>query len=194
MEMTTSFGARSCGPASALVRNAMKLNHNPLSSLPRKRESTGSWLDASLTQRPAACAGVTIWKRFNFIASCSRLRTSFDAFTPRSHHGDTAVSPETQRNRHLLLGLISAAGWDFYKDEWWHYQLFDARRYPLISDRAVPASNDVRMAGATLDIAGRLAGAQRGGDPSPGFPRRNQHFDLDRRIARGRLAPPVTFD
>jgi zinc D-Ala-D-Ala dipeptidase len=30
---------------------------------------------------------------------------------------------------------MSAAGWDFYGKEWWHYQLFEARlRYPLLSD------------------------------------------------------------
>jgi zinc D-Ala-D-Ala dipeptidase len=67
------------------------------------------------------------------------LRTSFDAFRPRTHYGDTAVSPAAQGNRHLLLGLMSAAGWDFYKNVWWHDQLFDARRYPLISERAAPA-------------------------------------------------------
>src|SRR5579875_171454 len=66
------------------------------------------------------------------------MGTPFDAFTPLSHHGNLAVSPEAQRHRHLLLGLMSAAGWGFYRNEWWHYQLFNARRYPLISDRALP--------------------------------------------------------
>ena len=66
------------------------------------------------------------------------MGTAFDAFTPLSHHGNLAVSRTAQRNRHLLLGLMSAAGWDFYRNEWWHYQLFDARRYPLISDSALP--------------------------------------------------------
>mgnify|MGYP003335381747 CR=1 FL=1 len=47
-----------------------------------------------------------------------------------------AVGEEAQRNRMLLLGLMSAAGWDFYGNEWWHYQLFAARRYPLLSDSA----------------------------------------------------------
>jgi D-alanyl-D-alanine dipeptidase len=42
-----------------------------------------------------------------------------------------------QRNRFILLGLMSAAGWDFYMKEWWHYQLFNARSYPLYSDRAL---------------------------------------------------------
>ena len=65
------------------------------------------------------------------------MGTPFDAFTPLSHHASTSVSPEAQRNRALLLGLMTAAGWDFYRNEWWHYQLFDARRYPLLSDRVL---------------------------------------------------------
>jgi zinc D-Ala-D-Ala dipeptidase len=62
------------------------------------------------------------------------MGTGFDAFTPLSHHGRTDVAPEAQRNRLLLLGLMTAAGWDFYRNEWWHYQLFDARRYPVLTD------------------------------------------------------------
>ena len=65
------------------------------------------------------------------------MGTSFDAFTPLSHHASTDVSPSAQRNRLLLLGLMTAAGWDFYRNEWWHYQLFNARRYPLYSDSAL---------------------------------------------------------
>ena len=66
------------------------------------------------------------------------MGTPFDAFTPLSHHASTAVSVAAQRNRFLLLGLMSAAGWDFYRNEWWHYQLFDAKRYPLYSDAELP--------------------------------------------------------
>jgi D-alanyl-D-alanine dipeptidase len=33
---------------------------------------------------------------------------------------------------------MTAAGWDFYRNEWWHYQLFEARRYPLVSDADLP--------------------------------------------------------
>jgi D-alanyl-D-alanine dipeptidase len=63
------------------------------------------------------------------------MGTAFDAFTPLSHHGNTAISIEAQKNRHLLLGIMTTAGWDFYANEWWHYQLFDARaRFPLLSD------------------------------------------------------------
>ena len=56
---------------------------------------------------------------------------------------------QVQRNRHLLLGLMSTAGWDFYFKEWWHYQLFEPRRYPLLSDRA--AGTAMMAAGAGLD-------------------------------------------
>jgi D-alanyl-D-alanine dipeptidase len=67
------------------------------------------------------------------------MGTAYDAFTPLSHHANTAVSAEAQRNRALLLGLMTAAGWDFYRYEWWHYQLFDYRaRYPLLSDSVLP--------------------------------------------------------
>lgn len=64
------------------------------------------------------------------------MGTGFDNFTPRAHHGDTVVSATAQRNRFVLLGLMTAAGWDFYRNEWWHYQLFAPRRYPLLSDSA----------------------------------------------------------
>jgi D-alanyl-D-alanine dipeptidase len=62
------------------------------------------------------------------------MGTGFDAFTPLSHHGAAGVAPAAQRNRHLLLGLMTTAGWDFYRNEWWHYQLFQPRRFPLLSD------------------------------------------------------------
>jgi len=62
------------------------------------------------------------------------MGTEFDAFTELSYHGNTEVGVEAQRNRHMLLGLMSAAGWDFYRREWWHYQLFESRRYPVLSD------------------------------------------------------------
>lgn len=63
------------------------------------------------------------------------MGTPFDAFTPLSHHGNLEVSPLAQRNRHLLMGIMTTAGWDFYRHEWWHYQMFNARAtYPVLSD------------------------------------------------------------
>lgn len=65
------------------------------------------------------------------------MGTGFDAITPLSAHGSLEVSTEAQRHRALLLGLMTAAGWDCYLLEWWHYQLFQPRRYPVLSASAV---------------------------------------------------------
>ena len=62
------------------------------------------------------------------------MGTGFDAFTPKSHHGNPEVSAEAQMNRLILMGIMTTAGWDFYRNEWWHYQLFNSREYTLYSD------------------------------------------------------------
>ncbi len=64
------------------------------------------------------------------------MGTDFDAMTQTSHHGALDITPVAQRNRALLLGFMTAAGWDFYRNEWWHYQLFKPRRFPTLSDLA----------------------------------------------------------
>ena len=66
------------------------------------------------------------------------MGTGFDAFTPLSHHGNPGISAGAQRNRHLLMGIMTTAGWDFYRNEWWHYQLFNARDYGLVRDADLP--------------------------------------------------------
>jgi D-alanyl-D-alanine dipeptidase len=81
------------------------------------------------------------------------MGTGFDAFTPRSHHGSLDVPVAAQRNRALLLGIMTAAGWDCYLKEWWHYQLFNPRRYPVLSDSVLPKP----MMSADAAATGRLA-------------------------------------
>ena len=63
------------------------------------------------------------------------MGTAFDAFTPFSHHGNTEISVEAQQHRLLLMGIMTTAGWDFYRNEWWHYQLFKPRQYTLFTDK-----------------------------------------------------------
>lgn len=64
------------------------------------------------------------------------MGTGFDDLTPRAFHGCMAVSPRAQQNRARLLGLMASAGWDHYLNEWWHYQLYQPRRFPLLWDSA----------------------------------------------------------
>jgi D-alanyl-D-alanine dipeptidase len=68
------------------------------------------------------------------------MGTGFDSFTPQAHHARTDIPVAAQRNRAVLMGLMTAAGWDNFMNEWWHYQLFNARRLPLISDAALSES------------------------------------------------------
>ncbi|CUW47795.1 D-alanyl-D-alanine dipeptidase [Novacetimonas hansenii] len=67
------------------------------------------------------------------------MGTGFDAVTPLSAHGALeGLSAEVIRNRALLLGLMSAAGWDSYEPEWWHYNLPDGDALPVLSAADVP--------------------------------------------------------
>ena len=36
------------------------------------------------------------------------------------------------------MGIMTTAGWDFYRNEWWHYQLFNALDYALVEDADLP--------------------------------------------------------
>ncbi|NUB17422.1 D-alanyl-D-alanine dipeptidase, partial [Azospirillum brasilense] len=65
------------------------------------------------------------------------MGTGFDDMTEQSHHGRTDLTTEQQRNRAALLGVMTAAGWRHYSFEWWHYQLPDEQRYPLLTDAAL---------------------------------------------------------
>ena len=67
------------------------------------------------------------------------MGTGFDAFTALSAHGClAALSGAAIRNRALLLGLMTAAGWDHYEPEWWHYHLPGREAFPALSAADVP--------------------------------------------------------
>jgi D-alanyl-D-alanine dipeptidase len=62
------------------------------------------------------------------------MGTEFDEFTPKSYHSNTEIPRQAQKNRRILLGLMVLSGWDWYENEWWHYQLPNPRAYRLLSD------------------------------------------------------------
>ena len=62
------------------------------------------------------------------------MGTGFDNFTKKSFHNNKNISKNAQKNRLILLEIMLAAGWDFYKKEWWHYQLFNSKKYKLITN------------------------------------------------------------
>lgn len=63
------------------------------------------------------------------------MGTGFDHLGKEAHHGYTDLSTEAIRNRLLLMGLMTTAGWDFFRNEWWHYQLFNARSFTVFTDK-----------------------------------------------------------
>ena len=46
------------------------------------------------------------------------MGTGFDNFTPKAYHSNREISKEAQKNRFILLGIMTSAGWDFYRNEW----------------------------------------------------------------------------
>ena len=60
------------------------------------------------------------------------MGTGFDDFTKKSFHANNEIPLEAQKNRLLLLAIMTESGWDFYHNEWWHYQLFKPREFKII--------------------------------------------------------------
>ena len=65
------------------------------------------------------------------------MGTGFDEFSSLSYHSSKYISKKAFQNRILLLGLMTSAGWDFFRNEWWHYQLFNSKKYPLLGDEDI---------------------------------------------------------
>ena len=64
------------------------------------------------------------------------MGTDFDDFSEKAFHNSRSITPEIRQNRCTLLGLMVSAGWDYYLNEWWHYQLFNSQSYESFSDSA----------------------------------------------------------
>lgn len=71
------------------------------------------------------------------------MGTDFDEFSELAFHNCSSISIEAQRNRLVLLGLMTAAGFDFYSKEWWHYQLFKPREYQIVKTLPDLISQDI---------------------------------------------------
>ena len=61
------------------------------------------------------------------------MGTSFDDFSKKAFHLSDQVSIKAKKNRSALLSIMTLAGFDFYHNEWWHYQLFNSKKYKLVN-------------------------------------------------------------
>ena len=76
------------------------------------------------------------------------MGTPVDTMTPASHHFHAAHQAAVQVNRMLLLTVMLESGFVHHPHEWWHYQLPEARQFPLIDSQAfmrcLPSGNSRR--------------------------------------------------
>ncbi|MBK0126258.1 D-alanyl-D-alanine dipeptidase [Pantoea sp. S61] len=63
------------------------------------------------------------------------MGTAFDAMEDLSHPFHPDVPPQAQRHRLMLNAIMLAGGFVGMPTEWWHFELPDAQRYPLLEDR-----------------------------------------------------------
>ena len=59
------------------------------------------------------------------------MGSDFDELSDLANHNCQKISIDQQQNRLILLGIMTLSGFDFYSKEWWHYQLFDARKFEV---------------------------------------------------------------
>ncbi|RUR41070.1 D-alanyl-D-alanine dipeptidase [Citrobacter portucalensis] len=63
------------------------------------------------------------------------MGAGFDEIHDRSHAWHPSVPPAAQRNRLLLNAIMFGGGFVGINSEWWHFELPDAARYPLLDDQ-----------------------------------------------------------
>ena len=63
------------------------------------------------------------------------MGADFDEMHDRSHAWHPSVPPAAQRNRLLLNAIMFGGGFVGINSEWWHFELPDAARYPLLDDQ-----------------------------------------------------------
>lgn len=59
------------------------------------------------------------------------MPSPYDFFGPAAHHGFDGGTDEARANRERLKAAMTGAGFTINPMEWWHYDLPDARRFPL---------------------------------------------------------------
>ncbi|ATB50468.1 D-alanyl-D-alanine dipeptidase [Corallococcus macrosporus] len=60
------------------------------------------------------------------------MPTPFDTFTRAAHHGYTGGTEASRKHREILREAMEGAGFKRNRMEWWHYDLPDARKRPVL--------------------------------------------------------------
>ena len=79
------------------------------------------------------------------------MGTLVDTMSAESHHFHAAHPAAVQVNRMRLLTVMLEAGFVHHPREWWHYELPDAHRFPLIDSHAFMACVPSQVSARRLD-------------------------------------------
>lgn len=60
------------------------------------------------------------------------MGSGFDEFSERSHRNYAGLNEEQKRNRKTLTHLMTSTGFTTVTTEWWHYDYYDWRNFPLL--------------------------------------------------------------
>ncbi len=63
-----------------------------------------------------------------------KFPTEFDDFTEKAGHAYQCAASESElcKNREILRSMMTGVGLEAFPTEWWHYQLPEASKYPII--------------------------------------------------------------
>lgn len=99
----------------------------------RSTHSRGSTVDLTIVPLDTAQPDLSVV--FGFPIPCTApkaerwpdnsldMGTAFDCFDERSHTANRDIPEAAQANRELLVDLMTEAGFENYRREWWHFQL-----------------------------------------------------------------------
>lgn len=101
----------------------------------RSRHSAGSTVDVTLvpkdlTAPPVFAEGAPLVDCIapygtRFVDGGIDMGTGYDCFDARAHGDAAGISDTAKTNRKLLTDAMSAAGFEPYAEEWWHFSLKD---------------------------------------------------------------------
>ena len=80
------------------------------------------------------CRGIAIDLTLTCDGKELNMGTDFDDITTKACHSCKNISKEEKKNRILLKKIMIESEWNYFDREWWHYQLPNARDYPIISN------------------------------------------------------------
>jgi D-alanyl-D-alanine dipeptidase len=75
-----------------------------------------------------------------------KMPSAYDDLSRRARHNYRGGTAAERASRALLKSIMVGAGLRSIGSEWWHYELFKSRRYPLLDLPLVPSSEPAKGA------------------------------------------------